>query len=279
VKRPDAARTLEGQALTRVDLEPRDVTAALRRVYPRSVSIRSDASPDGPVLVSLGHPAGRYLGIGRDHAVAANLIGWHLGRPVTITSHDYPADCGYCVFVLAPADGPRPVHPGGWDAVPTYDSADQVLGGQFPANRLMKGLISLALDAGCRPHLAPWRSGHGRQYRVGLWHTDPQLLHGCIDVSEVTGRFAAAYLQWGRGDERRLTDRREVRQNLASCRDRDRAGTAAAAGDVHRLAKAEFPASVPPRSSVQTPRGGSTPRRRAVDTVGPAPRPGPRSLR
>lgn len=259
-------------------LKPREVTAALRRVYPRSVNIRSDASPDGPVFVSLGHPAARYLGIGRDHAVAANLIGWHLGRPVTITSYDYPASCGYCVFVLAPADGPRPVHPGGGDAVPAYDSADQVLAGQFPANRFVKGLVSLALDAGCRPHLTTWRSGHGRQYRVGLWHTDPQLLHGCIDVSEVTGRFAAAYLQWGGGDERRLTDRREVRQNLASCRDLRRAGTAADR-DAHWLATAEFPASVPSRSSVQTPRGGSTARRRAIGTVGPAPRSVPGSLR
>jgi hypothetical protein len=251
-------------------LKPREVTAALRRVYPRSVDIRSDASPDGPVFVSLGHPAGRYLGIGRDHAAAANLIGWHLGRPVTITSHDYPAGCGYCVFVLAPADEPRPVHPGGWDAVPTYDSADQVLAGQFPANRFVKGLVSLALDAGCRPHLAPWRSGHGRQYRVGLWHTDPQLLHGCIDVSEVTGRFAAAYLQWGRGDERRLTDWREVQQDLASCRDLRRAVTAAV-GDAQGLARAEFPASLTARSSIQAPRGGPAgSRRRTARTTGAA---------
>lgn len=260
-------------------LKPREVTAALRRVYPRSVNIQSDASPDGPVLVSLSHPAGRYLGIGRDHAAAANLIGWHLDRPVTITSHDYPAGRGYCVFVLAPADGPRPVHPGGSGMVPAYDSAYQVLGGQFPANRVMKGLVSLALDAGCRPHLAPWRSGHGRQYRVSLWHTDPQLLHGCIDVSEVTGRFAAAYLQWGRGDERRLTDPREVRQNLASCRDLHHAEIAAAR-DAQRLARAEFPASVPPRSSIQAPRGGpAASRRRTARTTGAAKRGHPGSPR
>jgi hypothetical protein len=123
------------------------------------------------------------------------------------------------------------VPPGSSLAVPAYDTPAQVLGGQFPANRMMAGLIRLALEAGCRPHLNPWRSGHGRRYRVSLWHTNPDLLHGCIDAGEDTGRFAAAYLMWGRGpDERRLTDPKEVRQNLASCRDLHRAETAAGPG-------------------------------------------------
>ena len=75
-------------------LQPREVTAALRSVYPRSIPVRSDASPDGPVFVSLGNPAGRYLGIERDVKVAANLLGWYLGLPVTITGYDYPDAAG-----------------------------------------------------------------------------------------------------------------------------------------------------------------------------------------
>ena len=59
------------------------------------------------------------------------------------------------------------------------------------------------------------------------WHTDTDLLHGCIDVDEVTGRFAAAYLMRRRGPERRLTDPKEVGQNLASSSGKFRAeGTA-----------------------------------------------------
>jgi hypothetical protein len=250
-------------------LKPREVTAALRRYYPASVPARSDASPDGPVFVRMGALGARYLGIGRDHAVAANLLGWHLGRPVTIASYDYPAGTDVCVFtVTADPGGPRPVHPGSSLAVPAYDTPAQVLGGQFPANRLMAGLIRLALEAGCRPHLSPWRSGHGRQYRVSLWHTDPDLLYGCIDASEVTGRFAAAYLTWGRGpDERRLTDRKEVRQNLASCRNLHRADSAGSQG-AHRLVGAEFSDSGPPRSSIQAPHGGPASRRRRTAADG-----------
>jgi hypothetical protein len=262
-------------------LKAREVTAALRRYYPASVPVRSDASPDGPVVVRMGALGARYLGIGRDHAVAANLLGWHLDRPVMIASCDYPADTDVCVFTIA-ADpgGPRPVDPGSSLAVPAYDTLVQVLGwGQFPANRVTTGLIRLTLEAGCRLHLHPWRSGHGRQYRISLWHSDQDLLHGCIDAGEATVRFAAAYLMRGRGpDERRLTDPREVRQNLASCRDLHRARTAAA-GDAHRLARAEFPTSVPPRSSIQTPRGGPASRKRAASTAGAAYRGHPRSRR
>ncbi len=229
-------------------LKPREVKAALRRYYPASVPVRTDASPDGPVFVQMGALGARYLGIGRDHAVASNILGWHLDRPVTIASCDYPAGTDLCVFTVAadPAR-PRPVHPGSSLAVPAYETPAQVLGGQFPANRLMAGLIRLALEAGCRPHLSPWRSGHGRQYRVSLWHTDPDLLHGCIDASEVTGRFAAAYLTWGRGpDERRLTDRNEVRQNLTSCGNLHRAETPTAR-ESQRLTTAEFPAALTAR--------------------------------
>ena len=205
-------------------LKPREVTAALRRIYPPSVPVRSSATLDGSVLVSLGNPAGRYLGVGRDDRAAANLLGWYLRQPVTISGHEYAA--GSCAFTVAPDPGGRwPVHPGGSEAVPAYTTTSEVLG-DFPANRIAMGLISLALEAGCRPHLSPWRSGHGRQYRVSLWHTDPELLFGCIDVGEEGGRFAAAYLQWGRGPETRHTDAQVVRQNLSSCRDLHRAETA-----------------------------------------------------
>jgi hypothetical protein len=197
-------------------LKAREVTAALRRYYPASVPVRSDASPDGPVLVRMGALGARYLGIGRDHAVAANLLGWHLGRPVTIASCDHPAGTDTCVFtVAADPGGPWPVHPGSLLAVPAYDTPAHVLGGQFPANRVMAGLIRLALEAGCRPHLNPWRSGHGRQYRVSLWHTDPDLLFGCIDASEITGSFAAAWLQWGTAPEIRYDLPARARAQLA----------------------------------------------------------------
>jgi hypothetical protein len=263
-------------------LKPREVTAALRCLYPRSVPVRSGAGPDGSVLVSLGHPASRYLGIGRDSKVAANLLGWYLGRPVTIGGHEYADAARTCVFTVIPdPGGQRPVDPGCSLAVPAYTGTGQVLGG-FPANRIVTGLIRLALDAGCRPHLSPWRSGHGRQYRVSLWHTDPRLLFGCIDVGEDNGRFAAAYLQWGQGPETRHADPRAARQNLISCRDQHRAGTAAA--DAHRLASAGFPAPAfaapaPPWSSLQVPGSGPASRARAARTASPAQQGQPRSLR
>lgn len=210
-------------------LRPREVTAVLRRIYPRSVPVRSSTGPDGSVVVSLGNLAGRYLGIGRDHEVAANRLGSYLGQPVKIRSFDYRDSARCCVFTVAPdPGGPWPTDPGGSLAVPAYTTTDQVLG-DFPANRIVTGLISLALEAGCRPHLFPWRSGHGRQYRVGLWHTEPELLFGCIDAGEDSGRFAAAYLAWGSGPERRHDDPKTARQALAHCRDLYRAKTAAPA--------------------------------------------------
>ena len=123
---------------------------------------------------------------------------------------------------------PFPVHPGGSLAVPAYTTVEQVIGNTaapgrglvgFPANRITAGLIKLAITAGCRPDPDASPSRHGRQYRVALWHTDAQLLHGCIDVQETSGRFAAAWLQWGAGDERKTTDPGQVRTQLTSCRD------------------------------------------------------------
>jgi hypothetical protein len=260
-------------------LNPPEVRAALRRYYPASVPVRSDPCADGQVFVAMGALGARYLGIGRDHAVAANLLGWHLARPVTITSCDYPAGTDTCVFTVAADPGrPWPVDPGSSVAVPAYETPAQVLGDQFPAGRVMAGLIKLALEAGCRPHLYPWRSGHGRQYRVGLWHTDEDLLHGCLDAGEDNGRFAAAYLMWGRGpDERRLTDPAEVRQTLTSCRALHRADTSAA-GDAHSRPKARPPASARPRAAIQPPPRATAARKRAAGTARPPRQAGPRSL-
>lgn len=263
-------------------LKPREVTAALRRIYPPSVPVRSSATLDGSVLVSLGNPAGRYLGVGRDDRAAANLLGWYLRQPVTISGHEYAA--GSCAFTVAPDPGGRwPVHPGGSEAVPAYTTTSEVLG-DFPANRIAMGLISLALEAGCRPHLSPWRSGHGRQYRVSLWHTDPELLFGCIDVGEEGGRFAAAYLQWGRGPELGTPMRRSF------ARTSPRAGTCTA----RKPPTGAFglpvtsPASIPPgRTAGSTPGEGtvSMPRRpgdselRDVPAAGQAVRPRSREVR
>jgi hypothetical protein len=214
---------------TTTGLRPRDVTAAIRQGT-TCTSLKTRANDDGSATVTIDNRAARYLGVARDPAVAANRLGYCLGRPVVITWQSWDTIPWTVLFTLAPAgpDALLPVDPGGSHGVPSYTTVADVLGWTpapgggltgFPANRAMASLVKLAIDAGCRPHLYPAPSPRGRQYRVMLWHSDPALLFGCIDAQESSGRFAAAWLQWGHGDERKITDPKEVRAQLTSARD------------------------------------------------------------
>jgi hypothetical protein len=199
---------------------PRDVTAALRRHYP-AAAITTRGTAEG-LTVTVPAAVARYWGARRDPARAAALLAYDLRTPLAITgADDYRRRPGSPVLTgvhLAPCDGPLPPDPGAGSGIPAYTTVAQVIG-DFPASRQVTSLIRLAIDADCRPHLDWTRSRHGRRYRVGLWHVDRQLLHGCIDVYEESGKFAEAWLQWGRGDERRTGDAAEVRIQLSSARD------------------------------------------------------------
>ena len=240
----------------------RDITAALRTLYP-DAKITCRANPDGTATVRLPALCARYLGAGRDYQQVAAWISVYAPYGVQVISAS-PDDCA----VTLARQGAKPADPRTSAGVPAYATTEQVTG-EWPANRQVTGLITLAIDAGCRPHIDPQRSPHGRRYRVGLWHVDPELLHGVVDVMEESGRFAGAWYSWGRGPERRAGDPGEIRQQLASARDLHRGRTVA--GDAHRLAGAEFPASVSPRSSVQARRGGlEASARRAARTTSAA---------
>jgi hypothetical protein len=215
--------------MTATLIRARDITAAISRGTPCS-TLKTRVNPDGTAVVTIDARAARYLGVGRDNAVAANRIGYYLRRPVAIIWQDWDAIPFTVLFTVALVDDPDVflVDPGGSLAVPAYATVEEVLGNVetpthglagFPANRQMAGLVKHAIAAGCRPHLDCAPSRHGRQYRVGLWHTDSKLLHGCIDAQEASGRFTAAWLQWGAGDERKITSAAEVRAQLTSARD------------------------------------------------------------
>jgi hypothetical protein len=163
----------------------------------------------------------RYLGVANDPPVAAAWISRYLPRPVVITrivwaGHDDPEPALITVERRPPGEWwPDPSTGAG---CPSYSSAAQVLGG-WPANRQITGLVNLALAAGCRPHVMPHRSPHGRRYRVSLWNVNAELLHGVFDVGETNGRWAGAWYSWGRGDERYTAEPGELRAQLTSARD------------------------------------------------------------
>jgi hypothetical protein len=213
----------------------RDITAALRTLYP-AASLRCRANPDGTAEVRIPALCARYLGVGRDNHQAAAWISVYAPYGVRVTGYDWITAGGdrFAVVALARMEYSRPADPRTSAGVPAYQTAGQVTG-EWPANRQVTGLITLAIAAGCRPHVAPQRSPHGRRYRVGLWHVNPDLLHGVVDVMEDSGRFAAAWYSWGRGPERRTADPKEIRQQLDSARARHRA-------IMHRAIKSAGPA-------------------------------------
>ena len=267
-------------SLTPPGVRERDITAALGTLYP-AASLRCRANPDGTADVRIPALYARYLGVGRDSHQVAAWISAYAPYGVTVTRYDWATGTGtgrrFAVVTLARLEYSKPADPRTSAGVPAYATAGQVTG-QWPANRQVTGLITLAVEAGCRPHVGPNRSPHGRRYRVGLWHVDPELLHGVIDVMEDSGRFAGAWYSWGRGDERKTGDPTELRQQLASARDLHRARIAAGK-DAPRLARTGFPASAPPRSATQARRGEpETSRRRAARTTGAAQQGHPRSL-
>ncbi len=205
-----------------------DITAALRKLYP-AAGLRCRANADGTAAVRIHALWARYLGIGRDSRQVAAWISAYAPYGVRVTGYRRDTDGGHPVAVVTVArlEYFRPADPRTSAGVPAYTTAGQVTG-EWPANRQVTGLITLAIEAGCRPHVGPQRSPHGRRYRIGLWHVDPQLLHGVIDVLEGSARFAATWYSWGRGSERQTGELGEIRQQLASARDLHRAGTAAA---------------------------------------------------
>ena len=211
---------MPGETVTGGLPRPRGVTAALRRHYP-AAAITARGTADG-LTVTVPAAVARYWGVRRDPARAAALLAHDLRVPLVITGADdrrrRPGGPVLTDVHLALCDGPLPPDPGAGSGMPAYATVAQVIG-DFPANRQVTMLIQLAIDAGCRPHLDWNRSPRGRRYRIGLWHVDGRLLHGCIDVYEESGKFAEAWLQWGRGDERRVTGAAEVRAQLISARD------------------------------------------------------------
>jgi hypothetical protein len=210
--------------VTSPGVKARDITAALRRLYEHA-PIRTWPGPDGTATVRLPPAVARYLGVGRDHHQAAAWINVYAPYGVRVTGYDRT---GQAVMVtLGRTEHSRPADPRTSAGVPSYRTPEEVTG-EFPASRVVTGLIRLAIEAGCRPHVGPQRSPHGRRYRVGLWHVSQELLHGVIDVMEDSGRLAAAWYSWGCGDERRTSDPGEIRQQLASARDLHRAETIAA---------------------------------------------------
>ena len=211
--------------MTSPGIRARDITAALRILYP-AARLRCRANPDGTAEVRIPALCARYLGVGRDNHQAAAWISVYARYGVRVTGCDWvtAADGRFAVVTLARLEHSRPADPRTSAGVPAYATAGQVTG-EWPANRQVTGLITLAIEAGCRPHIAPQRSPHGRRYRVGLWHVNPDLLHGVIDVLEESGRFAAAWYSWGRGPEQRTGEAGEIRQQLVSARNRHRAAT------------------------------------------------------
>ena len=200
-------------------IRARDITAALRHLYARA-PIRTWADPDGTATVRLTPAVARYLGVGRDNHQAAAWISVYAPYGVRVTGYDWTSQA--VMVTLARTEHSRLADPRRSAGVPSYQTLDQVTG-DFPANRTVTGLIRLAIEAGCRPHIGPQRSPHGHRYRVCLWHVNPDLLHGVIDVLEDSGRFAAAWYSWGRGDERPTSDPGEIRRQLTSARDLHRA--------------------------------------------------------
>lgn len=200
---------------------PRRVAAALRRYYP-AAAITARVTADS-LTVTVPAAVARYWGVRRDPPRAAALLSHDLRIPLVITgARDLCVRPGSTVLTevqLTSGDEPLPPDPSSGPGMPVYATVAQVIG-DFPANRQVMALIKSAIDAGCRPHLDWDRSPRGRRYRVGLWHVDDQLLHGCLDVYEESGRFAEAWLQWGRGDERRVTAAAQVRAQLIVARDR-----------------------------------------------------------
>lgn len=182
--------------------EARAVAAALRALYP-DADITSRTQTDGTIRVTMPARPARYLGVTRDPAYAAAWIGRDLPAQVRIAAVDFRDRARTAVLTLEPAeDAARPPRPGGGDAIPLYPTIGQVLG-DFPATRPVANLIAAAITARLRPHLDPSPSPHGRRYRVLLWDVDPDGLHGVIDVFEDSGRYADAWLSWGRGNETR----------------------------------------------------------------------------
>jgi hypothetical protein len=204
----------------------RDITAALRLLYPR-IPLSASAQEDGTFVVRMPDATARYWGVERDPQRAAAWLR-KLPRPVEIRGVriDKQAGGNSALVTLAVSGRPWPADPGSSRGIPAYATVGEVIG-DFPANRQVTGLIRLAIDAGCRPHLYHAPSPHGHRYRVDLWHVNPELLHGVIDVMEVSGRFAEAWYSWGRGDERRTSVLSEIRQQLTSARDLHRGQTVA----------------------------------------------------
>ena len=141
-------------------IRARDITAALRHLYAHA-PIRTWAGPDGTATVRLTPAVARYLGVGRDNHQAAAWISVYAPYGVRVTGYDWTSQA--VMVTLARTEHSRPADPRRSAGVPSYQTLDQVTG-DFPANRMVTGLIRLAIEAGCRPHIGPQRSPHGRRY-------------------------------------------------------------------------------------------------------------------
>jgi hypothetical protein len=181
----------------------RDITAALRMLYPR-IPMSASRQEDGTYLLRVPESTARYWGAGRDPQRAAAWLSRNLPQPVEIRGVrlDRRAAGTRALVTVALSGRPRPADPGSSRGIPVYATVGEVIG-DFPATRPVRALIQAALDSGLRPHLDPCRSPHGPRYRVLLWGMTGDPLTGVLDISETTGRFAEAWLASGTGPETR----------------------------------------------------------------------------
>ena len=284
---PAAPRDTSEPSVTAAGVEARDITAALRLLYPH-ISLSTSAQEDGTFLVRMPEATARYWGIERDARHAAAWLSRNLPRAVEIRGvrFDKRVTGNRALVTVAVSGQPRPADPGSSRGIPVYATVGEVIG-DFPATRPVRALIQAALDGGLRPHLDPSRSPHGPRYRVLLWGVGATPLTGVLDISETTGRFAEAWLSWGRGPETRYRQDQVgvVRAAITSARDLHRAETTSPrpgrGGGIHNtsaLANLDSPAAVVTAGS-QSPGGPVPSRRRAGRTAGAARQAGQRSLR
>ncbi len=214
-------------------LAARDITTALRSLYPRDPI--TTTTTGGAFTVTMPASVARYWV--RDPAYGAAWLSRRLRSAVEITAVGpvraaTSGPLAAAVTVQPVPGGLLPPDPGSTLGIPLYAAVREVLG-DFPATRTVRAMVQVALGAGLRSHtdLAP--SPHGRRYRVMLWGTGPRPLCGCIDVYEQSGRYAAAWLTWGTGPEAHYDQGQlaAVRAQLATAKaQRKRAATMLRAG-------------------------------------------------
>jgi len=184
-------------------LAARDITSALRGLYPRAPITTTTTAGGGEFTVKMPPGVARYWV--RDPVYGAAWLSCRLRSAVEIIAvgsarAGTSGPLAAAVTVRPVPGGLLPPDPGSTRGIPLYSTVREVIG-HFPAVRTVRAMVQVALDAGLRPHTDIAPSPHGRRYRVMLWGTGTRPLCGCLDVYEESGRYAAAWLSWGTGPE------------------------------------------------------------------------------